>query len=64
MKESHVKLVRYQLGPNFFDVPVMKTNPKDGFRLDVSAWGPFLCLATVEFDDGSSPLDLSRYVDF
>ncbi len=59
-----VREVRYHLGPRFTNKTIRKKNRKENFRLEVSAYGPFLCLARVLFTDGSPPLDLERYIDF
>jgi hypothetical protein len=59
-----VKAVEYHLGPKFFANTVVKTDPLDSFRLEVSAYAPMLCLAHVAFDDGSPGVDLERYIDF
>lgn len=58
-----ISYVEYHLGPMFFKHPVVKTNAEDHYRLDISAYGPVLCLARVNFNDGSPPLDLERYVN-
>lgn len=59
-----VREVHYHLGPKFTNRTIRKRNRRKNFRLEVSAYGPFLCLARVFFSDGSEPLDLERYVDF
>jgi hypothetical protein len=64
LSEGKIESVEYHLGPLFFKEPVVKTNAKDNFRIDVSAYGPMLCLARVNFNDGTPPLDLERYIDF
>ena len=64
LSQGKVKNVEYHLGRKFFDRPVVKANAEESFRLDVSAYGPMLCLARVNFDDGRPSLDLERYVDF
>lgn len=64
LSQGKVKSVEYHLGPMFFKEPVVKTNAKDNFRLDVSAYGPMLCLARVNFSDGTPSLDLERYINF
>jgi hypothetical protein len=61
---GEVERVEYELGRKFFPEPVVKLDPSDGFRLDVSAYAPFLCLARVYFKDGREPVDLYRYLDF
>lgn len=59
-----VKSVEYHLGPMFSDRTIVKTNRNENFRLEVSAYGPMLCLARVNFEDGRPPVDLERYIDF
>lgn len=58
-----VKRVEYALGPNFFQAPVVKENGSESFRLEVSAYGPMLCVARVQLVDGSC-FEVERYVDF
>lgn len=64
LTEGTIKSVEYHLGPKFFDRTVVKTNAEESFKLEVSAYGPMLCTACVNFDDGSPPLELQRYIDF
>jgi hypothetical protein len=64
LNEGRVKSVEYHLGPMFHDRTIVKTDPTAGFRLEVSAYAPMLCLARVNFDDVAVPLDLERYIDF
>jgi hypothetical protein len=64
LAEGVVESVRYELGRRFLKEPVIKRNPEDGFRLEVSAYRPMLCLAEVTFNDGHPPIRLSRYIDF
>lgn len=64
LTRGEVQSVEYHLGPMFFTQPVVMTNDQDNFRLEVSAYGPMLCLARVNFVDGSPPLDLERYINF
>lgn len=59
-----VRKVEYHLGSMFSDRTIVKRNRKRNFRLEVSAYGPMLCLARVNFTDGSLPVDLERYIDF
>jgi len=59
-----VKCVEYELGRRFFPEPVVKTDAADGFRLDLSAYAPVLCVARVQFTTDREPLDLYRYLDF
>ena len=59
-----VKSVEYHLGPKFFDRTIVKSDSSNRFRLEVSAYGPMLCLARVHFDDGTPSLELQRYIDF
>lgn len=64
LSEGKIESVEYNLGPQFFDGPIVKRNTRQDFRLEVSAYGPMLCLATVRFKDGSPDLQLERYVNF
>jgi hypothetical protein len=59
-----VEKVEYHLGDKWFEGgSVIKTNAAEGFRLDISAYGPTLCLARVQFKDGTS-IVLRRWLDF
>lgn len=64
LTDGTIKAVEYTLGPKFSAHSIVRNNPEDGFALDVSMWGPMLCLAKVYFDDSSMPILLDRYVDF
>jgi len=64
LSQGKIKSVEYHLGSKFFNKPVVKTNAKDNFRLDVSAYGPMLCLARINFNDATPSLDLERYINF
>jgi hypothetical protein len=64
MKENGVERVEYQLGPKFFKAPVTKENANESFKLEVSAYGPMLCLAKVYLKGEKEPIELERYVDF
>lgn len=64
LTQGEVERVEYELGPMFFDKPQIKTNSNDLFRLDVSAYGPMLCLARVFLKGQSEPILLERYVNF
>lgn len=64
LKEGTIERVEYDLGRNFSSKPLVRTNRAEDFRLDVSAYGSALCVATVHFNDGSPPLVLDRYIDF
>ena len=60
-----VESVTYYLGPQFFDgKPVVKKDALDNFRLEVSAYGPVLCLAEVRIKGRKEPVTLERYIDF
>jgi len=59
-----VERVEYHLGPKFFTRPMVKRNAREKFKLDVSAYGPMLCLARVFIQGRPSPIDLERYIDF
>ncbi len=62
--EGTVESVEYELGRKFFRGPVVKRNADYQFRLELSAYGPMLCLARVRFNDGTESLLLERYIDF
>jgi len=64
LTRGEVLKVEYHLGPKFFDHPPIKTDASDGFRLEVSAYAPMLCLARVFLRGRSDPVELTRYVDF
>lgn len=64
LPEGKVEKVEYQLGPKFFERPVAKHNSYESFKLEVSAYGPMLCLAKVYIRDKKEPVELERYVDF
>ena len=64
LSNGEVEKVEYQLGPKFFKRPKVKTNQSDSFRLEVSAYGPMLCLARVYIKDEKEPLLLERYINF
>ena len=64
LTQGIVKTVEYHLGPKFSNRTIVQTNQEENFRLEVSAYGPMLCLARVNFEDGSSPIELERYIDF
>ena len=64
LTRGEVEKVEYELGRKFFDEPQVKTNPKDLFKLELSAYGPMLCLARVFICGQSEPITLERYVNF
>lgn len=64
LTDGTVRCVEYHLGPRFANHTIVQSNRHENFRLEVSAYGPFLCLGRVLFDDGSDPVDLERYIDF
>jgi hypothetical protein len=64
LTEGRIKSVEYCLGRRFFSHTVVKTDPADGFRLEISAYGPVLCIASINFDDGTPSIELERYIDF
>ncbi len=61
---SKVERVEYQLGPKFFASPVIKRNAEESFKLEVSAYGPVLCLAKAYVAGERQPIELERYLDF
>ncbi|MCE5252414.1 hypothetical protein LLG96_19610 [bacterium] len=64
LSKGIIDKVEYQLGPKFFKHPMIKTNQCDSFRLEVSAYGPMLCLARVYIEGEKEPLLLERYINF
>jgi hypothetical protein len=65
MSDSRITKVEYHLGRNFFNgKPAVKTNAGDAFRLEISAYGPVLCLARVFIEGDDEPVELFRYIDF
>jgi hypothetical protein len=64
LEEGRIESVTYELGRKFSVDPIVKTEAADNFRLEVSAYGPMLCLAEVAFNDGTAPIQLTRYIDF
>lgn len=64
LTQGIVKTVEYHLGPMFSNRTIVQTNGEESFRLEVSAYGPMLCVAHVNFEDGSPPIHLERYIDF
>lgn len=62
--EGRVEKVEYQLGPKFFRHPVTKYNINESFKIEVSAYGPMLCLAKAYIKDEKEPIELERYIDF
>ena len=64
LSNGNVEKVEYQLGPKFFDAPVVKRNAGDKYKLEISAFGPALCIARVYFKNDGDPIELERYLDF
>lgn len=64
LSRGEVEKVEYNLGPKFFRAPVIKTNRDDNFRLEVSAYGPMLCVARVFVRNRQKPIELERYINF
>ena len=58
-----IKSVEYELGRKFFNTTVVKTNDKENFRLDVSAYAGMLCIAKVTFVNNET-ITLTRYINF
>lgn len=42
LTRREIERVEYQLGPKFFDAPVVKRTARDNYKLEVSAFGPVL----------------------
>jgi len=62
--KGEVEKVEYEFGRKFFSEPQVKRNSKEFFRIEVSAYGPMLCLARVFLKGQKEPLILERYVNF
>ena len=60
---KEVRTVTYDVGQLWPGSPFLVEDPKNGFELRLSAYEPFLCLASIEFKDGTG-CSLERYVDF
>jgi hypothetical protein len=64
ISDNLVEKVEYYLGDYFFGGhSVVKTDPADGYRLDISSYGSTNCVAKVYFRDKHSPTILDRYLD-
>ena len=64
LSDGQVEKVEYQLGDKFFKGSKIKTNASEAFRLEVSAYGPMLCVARIYIKDDPNPLILERYINF
>jgi len=67
LSRGEIEKVEYQLGPKFFKKPQVKKNAGDQYRMEVSAYGPMLCLAKVFLrgqTETTEPILLERYVNF
>jgi hypothetical protein len=64
LSSGKVSSVEYALGPHFDTHSLVKTNADDNFAVDLSLYGPMLCLARVNFSDDRPPLTLKRYINF
>ncbi len=63
----HDKVRRFLLDPHAAGATwadLDRHNAGEGFRLNISAYGPTLCVAEVHFKDEHSPIVLHRYLDF
>lgn len=64
LARGEIDKVEYNLGPKFFRGPVIKTNRDENFRLEVSGYGPMLCVAKVFVRGRDKPIELERYINF
>lgn len=65
LARGEVESVDYYLGPQFLSGKAMRRqNPDDGFRLDVTAYSPVLCVAAVRLTTGDQPILLEQYLAF
>jgi hypothetical protein len=60
---GEVEIVEYWLGPRFSRQPIVKTRSDASFDLDVSVFGPVLCLARITLTNGEV-IEVDRYLDF
>ena len=65
LSNKTIDKVHYYLGPKFVgSTPHTKKNAQEKFKLEISAYGPLLCLAEVFVQGLAQPILLDRYVDF
>jgi len=64
LASGRVAAVEYAFGPKFEHHSVTREHGHDGFAVTVSMWGQMLCVARVNFTDGTPPLILERYITF
>lgn len=64
LTSNEIEAVEYTLGPKFSDHSRVCTDPKAGFAIEESMFGPMLCLASVYFKDDRPPMVLERYINF
>ena len=64
LASGDVDKVEYNLGPKFFRGPIIKTHRDENFRLEVSTYGPMLCVAKVFVRGRNKPIELERYINF
>ncbi len=64
LSKGEIEKVEYQLGPKFFKSPQIKTNASEQYRIEVSAYGPMLCIAKVFLRRQEEPILLYRYINF
>lgn len=63
LTRGEIKAVEYTLGPKFSNHSLVCTEAANDFAVEVSMWGPMLCLAKVYLTDGRPPLLLERYIN-
>lgn len=60
-----VESVTYYLGPLFFGGnPITKRDAASNYRLEISAYGPVLCVAEIRLKGRKEPIVVDRYLDF
>jgi prokaryotic YEATS domain len=64
LTKDEIEKVEYHLGPKFFKTPQVKTNAHDQYKIEVSAYGPMLCLARIFIKGQAEPILVERYVNF
>ena len=63
LTKEKIRSVEYELGRKFFDTTIIKTDERDNFKLNVSAYAGMLCIARITFFDDTI-LTLTRYINF
>ena len=63
LSENKVERVEYCLASKFNPYNIIKLNATDNFKLHISAYGSFLCLAKAYVNGEKAPIELERYIN-